>query len=360
MMDYRDIPLYPFDRDPLGIVRNPLRAAAPEPPPDAAPHREESCPADGGADPPSALPLRPVSAEAGGEGDLAQGGGRGSASDAKPVDPPRDGDDLDDEIEPAEETEPAEEAEAAEQPESAQSERIRLMRAWLNKHFDTVEAMARAGEAPVRPAPADPEPGAPPEPDEPAEPPPPVHVRKGDRWNKPKMAEFLRQLAATHSVTAAARSVGLSRESAHRLRNRLKGQPFDVAWEAAFRQGYDNLPHSALELALEGEEVPHYYHGKLLGTHRKRNPQLIIGLLKLRNRAGAPMLGRYGAAAEYWSENWDRLLHRVETGSVTWDDERQELGPDELARLDLPDEEKKIDQIIVRNLPDDPPQRRRP
>ena len=73
------------------------------------------------------------------------------------------------------------------------------------------------------------------------------------------MAEFLRQLAATHSVTAAAGAVGMSRKSAYKLRTRLKGQPFDIAWEAAFRHGYDDLAHAALELALEGEEVPHCY-----------------------------------------------------------------------------------------------------
>ena len=51
------------------------------------------------------------------------------------------------------------------------------------------------------------------------------------------MAEFLRQLAATHSVTAAAGAVGMSRKSAYKLRTRLMGQPFDIAWEAAVRHG---------------------------------------------------------------------------------------------------------------------------
>ena len=52
-----------------------------------------------------------------------------------------------------------------------------------------------------------------------------------DRWNKPRMAAFLRELAACHSVSAAARSVGMSRQSAYRLRARLKGEPFDLGWE---------------------------------------------------------------------------------------------------------------------------------
>jgi hypothetical protein len=181
-----------------------------------------------------------------------------------------------------------------------------------------------------------------------------VRVRRGDRWDKAKKAEFLRQLAATHSVTAAARAVGLTPRSAHRLRNRLKGQPFDIAWEAAFRHGYDDLAHAALELAIAGEEVPHYHQGELVGTHRKHNAPLMLGLLKMRNQMGAPMLGRYGAAAEFWSENWDRMLHRIETGSVTWDDEREALGQDELDRLQLPDANKNVDRIIERNLPDEP------
>jgi len=146
----------------------------------------------------------------------------------------------------------------------------------------------------------------------------------------------------------------MSRNSAYKLRARLKGQPFDIAWEAAFRHGYDELAHSALELALEGEEVPHYHKGELVGTHRKRYPHLVVNLLKLRNRAGAPMLGRYGAAAEFWSENWEQMVQRVETGSVTWDDEKQALGPEELGKLELPDEKKEVDRIIVRNLPDEP------
>jgi hypothetical protein len=242
-----------------------------------------------------------------------------------------------------------------EEPEHPAAERNRLMAAWLDEHFDTVEAMALAGEAPVRPAPP---PREAPRADQPPPPPPPVpRVRREDRWDKPKMTEFLRQLAATHSVSAAARTVGMSRESAHRLRNRLKGQPFDIAWEAAFRQGFDQLAHAALEMAIEGEEVPHYHGGELVGTHRKRSTQLILGLLRMRNRMGAPMLGRYGAAAEYWSENWDRMLQRIETGGVTWNDEREALGQDELARLQLPDASQEVDRIIERNLPDDPARR---
>lgn len=232
------------------------------------------------------------------------------------------------------------------------------MQAWLVHNWQAIKALEAAGQLPEL---APPEPGTAREAECPAVPPPPsppVRARKGDRWNKPKMAEFLRQLAATHSVAAAARAVGMSRRSAYKLRARLKGQPFDIAWEAAFRHGYDNLAHAALDRAINGVEVPHYHGGELVGTSRRYDERLTVALLAMRNRAGAPMLGRYGAAAEWWGDRWDALLERVETGSVDWRDERAALGEAGLARLELPDAEHEAERLIARNLPDDRPRGR--
>lgn len=151
---------------------------------------------------------------------------------------------------------------------------------------------------------------------------PPASETKPDpypnRWNKRKMADYLRMLAASQNVSTAAKSVGMSRQSAYKLRARLKGAPFDLAWETAFRHGYDNLAHAALERALNGVEVPHYYHGELVGTSRRYDERLTVALLAMRNRSGAPLLGRYGAAAEYYGERWDALLERVHLGPADW------------------------------------------
>lgn len=142
-----------------------------------------------------------------------------------------------------------------------------------------------------------------------------------DRWSKPKMAEFLRMLAAHQSVSAAARAVGMSRQSAYKLRNRLKGEPFDIAWEAAFQHGYDALHQAALERALHGVEVPVFHKGELVGTRRHFDERLTVFLLARRNAVGAQRLSRYGAAAEFWSERWERMLQNVEHGPVVWIDE---------------------------------------
>lgn len=327
-MDYRDIPLYPYEADPFGIMAMRRRAIAaaqeraaieaeaaksaaaaaqeqePEPDPDPEPEKP--------AEPP---PPEPQDGEDREDGDQDEGGSKETGD--------KDAYDL---------------------------------QSWLAEHRDAVKALVAARLPPVASLPPEPKP----EPDPPAPDPadlPPVHVRRGDRWTKPKMVEFLRQLAATHSVSEAARRVGMHRRSAYKLRARLKGQPFDIAWEAAFRHGYDNLAHAALDRAINGVEVPHYNNGELVGTSRKYDERLTVALLAMRNRAGAPMLGRYGAAAEYWGDRWDMLLQRVETGAVDWSDERRALGEAKLLECDLPDEEREVQRLIARNAPDLPPEK---
>ena len=50
------------------------------------------------------------------------------------------------------------------------------------------------------------------------------------RWTRPKIIAFLHALAAAGSVAQAARSVGMSRQSAYRLRARL-GAGFGAVWD---------------------------------------------------------------------------------------------------------------------------------
>ena len=125
-----------------------------------------------------------------------------------------------------------------------------------------------------------------------------------DRWTKGKMAMFLRELGATQSVSAAAKAVGMSRNSAYRLRARLKGEPFDLAWEAAFQHGYDALAQAALERALFGVEVPVWYKGEQVGTTRRYDEGLTRFLLSSRNLYGVQGFGAPAMAGETWSAGW--------------------------------------------------------
>lgn len=53
------------------------------------------------------------------------------------------------------------------------------------------------------------------------------------RWTLDRMRTFIAALRRTRSVAAAARTAGMSRQAAYRLRARLPGHPFDQAWAAA-------------------------------------------------------------------------------------------------------------------------------
>lgn len=137
-----------------------------------------------------------------------------------------------------------------------------------------------------------------------------------DSWPLDLQAAFLRALSATHSVSEAAKSVGRSRQSAYRLRSRLKGQPFDLAWEVAFHHSYDVLAHAALDRALNGVEVPVYYKGELVDTYRRFDERLTVALLGRFTQGGNPGFGRLGPMAERHARDFESLLAKVESGEA--------------------------------------------
>lgn len=58
-----------------------------------------------------------------------------------------------------------------------------------------------------------------------------------DGWTPARQLAFLEILARTRSVTAAARSVGMSREGAYRLRRRADAGLFAATWDRAMGAG---------------------------------------------------------------------------------------------------------------------------
>lgn len=77
----------------------------------------------------------------------------------------------------------------------------------------------------------------------PCRPSPAIHVRvpafapvplryRADGWTPGRQADFLGHLAETRSVAAAARHVGMTRESAYRLREKQGAESFAAAWDA--------------------------------------------------------------------------------------------------------------------------------
>lgn len=146
-------------------------------------------------------------------------------------------------------------------------------------------------------------------------------LTRHDGWTRNKQAAFLRELAATHSVSAAARSVRMSRQSAYALRARLKDEPFDRAWTAALICRMDALAEAAMDRALNGVEVPHFYKGELIGTSRKFDERLTVALLAMRSpfQTRAQYTGH--PATTFDADEFGRLIERVEQGPQTWSEE---------------------------------------
>jgi hypothetical protein len=59
--------------------------------------------------------------------------------------------------------------------------------------------------------------------------------RRSDGWTPVRQAEFIGVLAETGSVSAAARFVGMSRETAYRLRRKPGAEEFTRAWDIAMQ-----------------------------------------------------------------------------------------------------------------------------
>lgn len=157
-------------------------------------------------------------------------------------------------------------------------------------------------------------------------PPPSDAATRVDGWDLERQTAFLRALSATHSVSEAAKSVGRSRQSAYRLRSRLKGQPFDLAWEVAFHHSFDVLAHAALERALNGVERPVFYKGEQVGSYRRYDESLTLALLRSGTMGGNPVFGRLKPMAERHARDFESLLAKiasgaaVETGALTPED----------------------------------------
>jgi hypothetical protein len=109
--------------------------------------------------------------------------------------------------------------------------------------------------------------------------PAPVRARH-DGWTPERQRAFIEALADCGSVTEAARRVGMSVESAYRLRRHPLGMNFARAWEATLVVGVERLKDIAFERATTGTATPVFYRGEQVGERRTYNDRLLMFLLR--------------------------------------------------------------------------------
>lgn len=102
-----------------------------------------------------------------------------------------------------------------------------------------------------------------------------------DGWTEEKMRRFIETLADTGQVNLAAKAVGMSRESAYKLRRSPHGAAFARAWDAARHHAGSFLEDVAFERAIEGEERNVYNeYGEVIATKPVVNDRLLMFLLR--------------------------------------------------------------------------------
>lgn len=123
----------------------------------------------------------------------------------------------------------------------------------------------------------------------------PVPVRsRSDGWTPLRQAEFIGMLAETRSVAAAARFVGMARETAYRLRRKPGAEGFAAAWDAALghpprpqpRRGSRKVtPAHSWRAVVDGRWRVIVWDGKYCGSVCEPHDSALLGFLRQLDRS---------------------------------------------------------------------------
>lgn len=101
-----------------------------------------------------------------------------------------------------------------------------------------------------------------------------------DGWTPERQRAFIHALADTGCVDRSARMVNMAQTNCYALRRAPGAEEFARAWEAALDCGLLIMKDLAFERAIEGELIPVFSQGKLMGYRRKRNDALLMFCLR--------------------------------------------------------------------------------
>ncbi|HEY0413275.1 MAG TPA: hypothetical protein VGD66_09040 [Allosphingosinicella sp.] len=101
-----------------------------------------------------------------------------------------------------------------------------------------------------------------------------------DGWTPERQKAFIAALAETGCVERAARQVNIAQPNCYELRRAPGAESFRRAWDAALDFAVPKLKDIAFQRAIEGELVPVFAGGKLMGFRRKYNDKLLMFCLR--------------------------------------------------------------------------------
>jgi hypothetical protein len=111
----------------------------------------------------------------------------------------------------------------------------------------------------------------------------PVKLRyRHDGLTPARQVALVQAMAECGCIREACARVGVSAEAVYRLRRRPDAQSFRTAMDLALDGAADRLEDAVFGRAINGVEVPHYYKGELVGTHRRYDERLALFILRYR------------------------------------------------------------------------------
>ncbi|WP_108809799.1 hypothetical protein [Sphingorhabdus sp. Alg231-15] len=112
----------------------------------------------------------------------------------------------------------------------------------------------------------------------------PFAVKRFGGWTPNRQRKFIYHLSRIGVVSAAARAVGMTRDSAYKLRSRAGAGSFAAAWDLAQEMGHGNADDHAITRAIEGYTVPYFCRGLKRGEIRRYDNRLLLASLASRSR----------------------------------------------------------------------------
>lgn len=120
----------------------------------------------------------------------------------------------------------------------------------------------------------------PPAPAEPEDPlvftPVPTAAARHDGWTPDRQRAFIAILASHGGVAAAARAVGMTQQTARRLRIRPHAESFARAWDVAIEEGRLRSYDEAVRRGRDGLVVPITRKGQVVGHRLRFNDRLLF------------------------------------------------------------------------------------
>ena len=104
----------------------------------------------------------------------------------------------------------------------------------------------------------------------------PTASTRSDGWTPARQRAFIAALAQLGGVGAAARAVGMTPQTANRLRRRPHAESFAAAWDHAISEGRARARDEAIRRGLHGHLTPVVHDGRIVGHRRRYDNRLLF------------------------------------------------------------------------------------